>query len=227
MKTYAHAVVTMGLILFFWEPSAEYPSRIPPYLYLILASYIYSSLPDRISDNPNDGLRFDMSHSAVTGSLILIPTVILRVLTGPLIFTNIGEFHGLIWFGYLSFLIAGISWIIHSLLDSFSGSGVRLLYPFSEAMIFSTGIDPKGKSINILISIISLALSAYRLADTVWNLRMGIQLYSSYIYIQVMGAFSALIFYWILFKTIGTVNRSEGPARKVSSKITNYSRMSI
>lgn len=193
----------MGLLLFFWEPSPEYPIRIPPYFYLLLASYIYSSLPDRISDNPNDGLRFDLSHSAVTGSLMLIPTAILRVLTGPLIFPTLSEFYGLIWFGYLSVFIAGVGWIIHSLLDSFTSSGVRLLYPFSGAMVFGTGIDPKGKSINGLLIVVGLVLASYRLADTALSLRTGLQLDYSYLYVQVIGALSALLFYWILLKAFG------------------------
>lgn len=86
----------MGLTLFFWEPSMEYPNRIPPYLYLFLATYLFSILPDKISGDPNDGQRYDISHSAVTGSLLVIPTVILRILTGSLIFSGLGEFHGFV-----------------------------------------------------------------------------------------------------------------------------------
>ena len=197
----------MGLILFFWEPSTEYTSRFPPYLYLLLASYIFSNLPDRISDDPSDVPNFNLSHSVVTGLLLLGPTVVLRALAGPLIPSGLDEFHGLLWLGYFSIMVAGIGWVLHALLDSFSGSGVRLLYPFSGSLVFGTGIDPKG-SVNIALAILGLALSSYRFYDTALNLEAGFQLGQSYLYIQALGAVSALLFYWVLLRVI--VNRLKG-----------------
>jgi len=77
-----------------------------------------------------------------------------------------------------------------------------LLYPFSGSTVFGTGIDPKGMA-NGLLTAVGLALTSYRLADTISNLETGLKPDSSYLYIQLIGAFWAILLYWILLKAIG------------------------
>jgi membrane-bound metal-dependent hydrolase YbcI (DUF457 family) len=206
MRTITHFTFTIGLIIFFWEPSVEYPDKVPPYLYLVFAILLYANLPDRISDNPADGIAFSISHSLVTGALFLVPTATLKILAGPIYLPTMNEAYGIFWFGYFSVFLVGISWLLHALLDSFTGKGVRLFYPFLDSLVLETNIDPKGR-VNVALTLFGLVLSLFRLRDTVLNIEKGVKFESYYVRMQVLGAISALIVYLLLSYVVVRVVR--------------------